>query len=128
MIEHSREFSMSLETTAKKFVDLCNQGKNFDVMRSMYASNIVSVEADGSQWSGRDSVIQKSVDWNATTTINSEKAEGPYHNGPDQFAVHFTFEVTRNDSGKRETLDEIAVYTVKDDQITREEFFYEGEH
>ena len=119
---------MSLETTAKKFVELCNQGKNFDVMRSMYASDVVSVEADGSQWSGKDSVIQKSVDWGASTTINSETAEGPYHHGPDQFAVHFTFEVTRNDTGKLETLDEIAIYTVKDDQITREEFFYEGEH
>jgi hypothetical protein len=120
---------MSLETTAKRFVELCNQGKNFDVMRSLYASDIVSVEADGRQWSGKDSVIKKSADWGAATTIHSEKAEGPYpHNGPDQFAVHFTFDVTRNDTGKRETLDEIAVYTVKDDQITREEFFYEGEH
>jgi hypothetical protein len=49
---------MSLETTSKKFVELCNQGKNFDVMQSMYASDVISVEADGSQWSGKDSVIR----------------------------------------------------------------------
>jgi hypothetical protein len=119
---------MSLETTAQKFVDLCNQGKNFDIMNNMYAADIVSVEANGQQWTGKKDVIQKSADWNTTTTINSEKAEGPYHNGPDQFAVHFTFDVTRNDTGKTETLDEIAVYTVKDDEIIREEFFYEGAH
>jgi hypothetical protein len=28
---------MSVQTTARKFVELCNQGKNFDVMRTMYA-------------------------------------------------------------------------------------------
>src|SRR5262249_47541015 len=125
-IEPSRESAMSLETTAKKFVELCNQGKNFDVMRSMYASDIVSVEADGKEWSGKDSVIQKSVDWGANTKIHSEKVEGPYHHGTEQFAVRFTFDITRDN--KRETLEEIGVYTVKNDQITREEFFYEGQH
>lgn len=119
---------MSLETTAKKFVELCNEGKNVDVMNSMYAPDIESIEADGSKWSGKDAVIQKSADWGAGTTILGEKVEGPYEHGADQFAVHFTFDVKRNDTGARETLDEIAVYTVKDDQITREEFFYEGQH
>jgi hypothetical protein len=119
---------MSLETTAKKFVDLCSQGKNFEVMKSMYAPNIVSIEANGKQWTGKDSVIKKSEDWNATTKVNSEKVEGPFPSGVDQFAVHFTFDVTRSDTGKSEKLEEIALYTVKNDQITREQFFYEGEH
>ena len=38
---------MSLQSLARQFVDLCNQGKNFDVMKTMYADDIVSVEADG---------------------------------------------------------------------------------
>jgi len=36
---------MSVRTVASKFVDLCRQGKNFDVMRTMYAPDIVSVKA-----------------------------------------------------------------------------------
>ena len=47
---------------------------------------------------------------------------------PDQFAVYFTFDVTPKATGKHITLEEVAVYTVKDDKITREQFFYEGEH
>jgi hypothetical protein len=38
---------MSTQDVARKFVDLCNQGKNFDVMRTMYAPDIVSVDGDG---------------------------------------------------------------------------------
>ena len=37
---------MSLTTVASQFVELCRQGKNFDVMRTMYAPTAVSVEAD----------------------------------------------------------------------------------
>ena len=33
---------MSLQTVAHKFVELCRQGKNFDVMRTMYAPNITA--------------------------------------------------------------------------------------
>jgi hypothetical protein len=54
---------------------------------------------------------------------------GPYFNGPDQFAVHFTFDITRKAGGERLTIEEVGVYTVgKDDRITREQFFYDGEH
>ena len=49
-------------------------------------------------------------------------------NFPDQFAAQFTFEVTRNDTGKNVTLEEVAVYTVRGDKIAREQFFYDGEH
>src|SRR5947209_3056939 len=44
-----KEPTMSLQSIASEFVDLCNQGRNFDVMRTMYAPNIVSVEGDGAQ-------------------------------------------------------------------------------
>ena len=52
---------------------------------------------------------------------------GPFFNGPNQFAVHFTFEVTPKAPSRRITLEEVGVYAVKDDKITREQFFYDGE-
>ncbi|MBX3380647.1 MAG: nuclear transport factor 2 family protein [Phycisphaeraceae bacterium] len=118
---------MSIHTLAQQFVDLCNQGKNFDVMHSMYADDIVSVEGDGKETAGKTPVIQKSERWAAVNEIHGEKVLGPYFNGPDQFAVHFTFEVTPKATGKRTTLPEVGVYTVKGDKITREQFFYAGE-
>jgi len=118
---------MSLQTVASEFVKLCNQGKNFDVMHAMYAPDIVSVEATGDETAGKTPVIQKSERWQANNTVEGEKVRGPFFNGPDQFAVHFTFEVTPKATGRRVTLEEVGVYTVKDDKITREQFFYAGE-
>jgi hypothetical protein len=119
---------MSTQDIARKFVDLCNQGKNFDVMRTMYAADIVSVEGDGAQTAGQTPVIHKSELWQGNNTIHGEQVRGPFFNGPNQFAVHFTFDVTRNGSGKRETIEEVGLYTVENDRITREQFFYDGEH
>jgi hypothetical protein len=44
---------MSVRTVASKFVELCRQGKNFDVMRTMYAPDIISVEGDGKETAGQ---------------------------------------------------------------------------
>lgn len=117
---------MSIQTVARQFVELCNQGKNFDVMRTMYDPKIVSVEGDGKETAGQAAVIQKSEEWGGANTVHGEKVLGPYFNGPDTFAVHFSFDVTPKATGKRVTLDEVGVYTVKGDKIVREVFFYDG--
>ena len=120
---------MSLQTVAKRFVELCNQGKNFDVMRTMYAPDIISVERDGKETAGQGPVIKKSEDWGADKTIHAESVRGPFYNGaaPDQFVVHFTLEVTLKTTGRRVTLEEVGVYTVdKSDRITREQFFHDS--
>jgi hypothetical protein len=119
---------MSTRTVATKLVELCNQGKNFDVMRTMYSPQIVSVEGDGAETEGQGPVIEKSQVWQGNNQIHSQKVRGPFFNGPNQFAVHFAFEVTRKTTGKRVALEEVAVYTVANDRITREQFFYDGEH
>ena len=121
---------MSLKTIAGQFVELCRQGKNFDVMRTMYSPRIVSVEGDGKETAGQGPVIKKSEDWVADKTFHGETVAGPFFNGanPDQFVVYFTLDVTPKATGKRITLEEVGIYTVKDDKITREQFFYDGEH
>ena len=121
---------MSLQTVASKFVELCRQGKNFDVMRTMYAPDIVSVEADGKETAGQGPVIKKSEDWVADKTFHGETVAGPFFNGatPEQFTVYLTLDVTPKSTGRRITLEEVSVYTVKNDKITREQFFYDGEH
>ena len=121
---------MSVQTVARKFVDLCNQGRNFDVMRTMYAPDVVSIEGDGARTAGQIPVIHKSEVTRESRTIDGEKVRGPFFNGasPDQFAVHFTFEITRKPGDQRVTFEEVGVYTVnKDDKITREQFFYDGD-
>lgn len=117
---------MSLHTIAKEFVELCNQGKNFDVMHTMYAPDIVSIEPNGEETAGKVPVIQKSERFQAQNPIGGEKVRGPFLNSPNQFAVHFIFEITPKATGQRITVEEVGVYTVKGDKITREQFFNQG--
>jgi hypothetical protein len=122
---------MSVRTVAAKFVELCRQGKNFDVMRTMYAPDIISVEGDGKETAGQDPVIKKSEQWVSDKAFNGETVAGPFFNraNPDQFVVFFTLDVTPKATGQRVALDEVGVYTVNsDDKITREQFFYDGAH
>jgi hypothetical protein len=121
---------MSVRTVANKFVDLCRQGKNFDVMRTLYAPDIVSVEGDGKETAGQNPVIKKSEDWVSDKTFNGETVAGPFFNAanPDQFVVFFTLDITPKATGQRVNREEVAIYTVKNDKITREQFFYDGEH
>ena len=120
---------MSIQTLAKEFVELCNQGKNFDVMHTMYAPDIASVEPTGQATVGKEAVIKKSEVWAASVTIHGETVLGPFFSAPNQFATKTTYEITRKDSGKRVTLEEITVYTVnQDDLIVREQFFFGGDH
>ena len=123
---------MSLRAIASRFVELCNQSKNFDVMETMYAPDIVSVEGDGKETVGKGPVIAKSRHWATINTFHGEKVHGPYFCGGSdsdgQFAVYFTLDITRKSTGQRLTLEEVGLYTVKNDKITREQFFYDGEH
>ena len=59
--------------------------------------------------------------------VHSGQADGPYPHG-DRFIVFFKYEVTARTgpyAGKRMTIDEAALYTVRDGKIAREEFFYD---
>lgn len=117
---------MSIQALATKFVEMCNQLKNFEVMRTMYADDIVSAESGGQETAGKAAVIQKSEQWGASATLHGEKVRGPFFHGTNRFAVHFTFELTPKSTGQRVTQEEVGVYTVENDKIIREEFFNAG--
>src|SRR5262249_1460842 len=120
----------TIYAVADRFIELCSQGKNFDVMHTLYAPDIVSVEADGQETAGKTPVIQKSERWQAVNTVHQETVHGPFFHGANgsggQFAVHFVFEVTPKATGKPVSLEEVAVYTVTNGLISREQFYYAG--
>ena len=122
---------MSVKSVAGKFMDLCNQGKHFEFMRAFYAPEMVSVEGDGREFVGKEPVIKKSEVFQGNNTIHSQDLRGPYFLGDansnsGRFAVWTSIEFSPKAGGKREKHDEVGVYTVKDDIVTREEFFYDG--
>jgi hypothetical protein len=115
----------------KKLVDLCNQGKAMEAVTTLYANNIVSIEAMANpqmpqRMEGLAAVKGKAEWWEKNHEVHSGKAVGPWPHG-DRFIVHFNYDVTAKAgpmAGKRMTLDEGALYTVKDGKIVQEEFFY----
>src|SRR5262245_17231404 len=118
--------TVSLQTTARQFVELCNQSRNFDVMHAMYAPDIVSVEPSGEDTSANAYGTPTSERVQAQPPHGCEKVRGPFSNGPNHFAVHLTFEITPKATGQQITVEEVGVYTVKYNKITRAQFFNEG--
>lgn len=120
---------MTTTEVAHRLVALCKDRKNFDAMKELYADDIVSVEAEAKSGSfdtaGKENVIQKSKNWAGAHEIHGSNIEGPFL-ANDKFSVVFDFDVTPKATGTRATLREIAVYTVSNEKIIREEFFYRG--
>ena len=122
---------MSVETVARKFMELCKLGKHFEVMRTMYAPEMVSVEGDGTEYVGKDVVIRKSEAFQGNNAIQSQDLRGPFFLGDanarsGRFGVYTAIEFSPKSGGERRRHEEVGLYTVKDDTITREEFYYDG--
>ena len=118
----------STATVAQELVDLCRAGKNLEAVAKLYSPNILSVESVGSdtmpkEMRGLDAIRGKNEWWFENHEIHDAKANGPFV-GEDQFAVHYEFEATYKPTGQRFTMAEMALYTVEDGKIVREEFFY----
>jgi len=118
----------STAAVAQELVSLCRAGKNLDAIAKLYSKDIVSVEPIGSQqmpaeMRGIDAIRGKNEWWFENNQIHSAQAIGPFV-GEDQFAVRYDFDATAKPSGQRMQMSEMALYTVKDGQIVREQFFY----
>lgn len=115
-------------TVAQELVDLVRAGKNREAIDRFYAKDIVSIESVGNEampaeMTGIAAVLSKHDWWEENNEVHSSQAAGPFV-GKDGFAVHYTFDTTFKPMGRRSTMTEMALYTVKDGKIVREQFFY----
>src|SRR5215212_4445955 len=102
---------MSIETVALRFMELCNQGKHFEVMRTMYSADMVSVEGDGKETVGKEAVIHKSEVFQGNNAITGQDLRGPFFSGDanagsGQFAVYTSISFTPIAGGGSQTHDE----------------------
>jgi hypothetical protein len=88
----------------------------------------VSVEAgappgQSAESKGLDACLAKSKNWVEMHEVHSANVEGPFPHG-DRFAVLFDYDITRRDNKQRFRMKEIALFTVANGKIVKEEFFY----
>jgi ketosteroid isomerase-like protein len=119
---------MTTHEIANDLVALCKEGKFAESGEKYWAADVVSVEAGapggGDPVSrGIDAARGKGVWWAENHDVHGVEVEGPYVNG-DQFVVRFKMDITQKASGQRITMDEMAVYTLKEGKIAEERFFY----
>ncbi len=113
----------------RKFVQAMRKRRGITHIDEVYAENAQSVEAvvppgrDVRIAKGRDAIKAKREDWVATHNIQKLEADGPYVHPPNRFGVRYKAEVTQKATGRQMTLREVAIYTVEDGMIAREEFF-----
>jgi ketosteroid isomerase-like protein len=121
--------SKTVLEVGKQLVELCRANKSHEAMETLYDKNIVSVEPVASPGGSREvkslaACIEKGKQFDSRFEVLKAEAAGPYPHD-DKFAVFFKYDVKNKQDGQRMTLDEIALYTVKDGKIVREEFFYD---
>jgi hypothetical protein len=119
---------VSTATVAEELVALCRAGRNLEAIDKLYSSQILSIEPVGTEempaeMNGIESVRRKNEWWYENNDVHSVEVAGPFV-GDDGFAVQHTFDATYKPTGHRHTLTEMALYTVKDGKIIREQFFY----
>lgn len=112
----------------KQLVELCRSGKNHEAMAKLYSPDIVSVEAgappgQSAEAKGLPAVLAKGKWWADNHEVHKAEVEGPFPHG-DRFAVAFKYDITRKTDSQRIQMHEVALYTVNNDKIVREEFFY----
>lgn len=110
---------------ASQVVELLRAGRADEVEKDWLAADIESVEGVGvsQAWKGKKAVQGKYRAWEADHEIHEMAVEGPWV-GATGFAVKYRLDATQKSTGQRHQMEEIAVYTIRDGKITREEFHF----
>lgn len=120
---------METKDVAKKWAQMCREGKNLECVKELYAENVVSREMPGMPGeivTGKQNVWNKSKEWlDNVKEIHSSSITDPVVAG-NHFASKMDFDVTFKDRG-RQKMEEVAVYEVKNGKIANEQYFYSME-
>ncbi len=122
---------MSVAELGQMMVKAVNGGREseWQFVLDTYANDIVSIEGGDNgdlpaRMEGMDAVKGKHEWWFANNDVHSTVAEGPFVGlRDDQFVLRFAMDITPK-GAERMQLIETALYTVKDNKIVQEEYFY----
>ena len=120
---------MTIGDIAQELVELCREGRHMEAIDKLYSLDVVSVEpfSHGPELpavvEGIGKVRAKNRAWAESGERHRFQVDGPFL-GEKQFCVRFEMDVTPKATGKRVRAVEMALYTVEDGKIVREEFYY----
>ncbi|MEM8787438.1 MAG: SnoaL-like domain-containing protein [Pseudomonadota bacterium] len=120
----------TLKTVANTLADYCRTDKEEQGLSELYASDAVSVEAtEGPSGdrvaTGLEAIRGKHQWWADNFEVHAAGVDGPFLHGDDRFSLIFDIDATHKQSGQRQAMKEVAVYSLNDaGKIAREEFFY----
>ena len=122
---------MDLKTLADTLVTACRNQQEDALLSNHYHADAVSVEAAdysgmGRETKGVEGIRGKHAWWAENFEVHGGDVKGPFLHGEDRFAVMFSIDCTERASGERTDMTEVAIYTVADGKIVREEFFGTG--
>lgn len=120
---------MTTQQVAETLVNLCREGKFHEAVNTLYADDIVSMEAaaqpgQSREAKGLEAVKAKGDWWAANHEVHTATVDAPLVAG-SHFSTTFKLDITFKPANRRFVMEEIAVYKVKDGKVVYEEFFYD---
>jgi hypothetical protein len=117
---------MTIQEIATRLVALCRQGKYEEAQKELYSADAESHEPKEmpgmESVKGLDAIIKKGeVFRNMLETVHGGSVSDPVIAG-NKFAVAIVIDATMKGMG-RQNMQEIAVYTVKEGKVVKEQFF-----
>ncbi len=120
----------ALRALAQRVVDANNNDEIEALLEDAYHNECISIEAAAfgegmpREIKGLDAIRQKHAMWESMMEMHSSSADGPYLHGDDQFAIIYEADMTNKMTGEREQMKEVALYTVENGKIVKEQFYY----
>lgn len=115
---------------AETLLRYCRTNETGKGLDTLYSPDVVSVEAccmpesDSRETRGIEALRGKHAWWADAMEPIESGVERPFLHGDDRFGAIFHGRWREKASGKVFDLRELAIYTVADGRIVREEFFY----
>lgn len=118
---------MTTADIASRLVAFCKEAKYEQAQRELYSADAESIEPEGSPGlqsvKGLEQIIEKGDQFQSIVEAwHRNDVSEPLVAG-DFIALTITLELTMKGRG-RQTLNELAVYEVKNGKIVKEQFFY----
>jgi hypothetical protein len=117
-----------IKDIAKGIKHLVEHQKYQEAYEKYFSPDLVSAEPqpgpDGSREAeGMAAVAKKGAHWHATMDTHAVEVSEPLI-ADQHFVMKYRFDVTEKETNKRYWMQELAMYTVENGKIVREEFFY----